>query len=250
MALDDTENLDTPEESGNGDEQSNRTFRILALVLGGIGMLGLILIGATLLTQNSERQRIIATNQAVQATNQAVEATGTAITALALNPPTAAPTNTPEPTNTLPPTTAPRPTTAPTRVPPTAAGTQAPAAPGAGDQATEAPAGGTPASGAGSAGQTTEVPAAGTPASGAGPAGQATSAPSGGASTQATSAPTGGAGASASSGVTTTQTTTDTAKSDGKLPQGGAGDSLGFLALAGGLVAVLIVARRMRMSQV
>lgn len=231
MALDDTDNLDTPEEGGNGDEQSNRTFRILALVLGGIGMLGLILIGATLLTQNSERQRIIATNQAVQATNQAVEATGTAVTALALNPPTAAPTDTPEPTNTLPPTTAPRPTTAPTRVPPTVAGTQASAAPDSGGQATEAP-------------------AAGTPASGASSAGQATSAPSGGASTQATSAPTGGAGASASSSVTTTQTITDTAKSDDKLPQGGAGDSLGFLALAGGLVAVLIVARRMRMSQV
>ena len=224
MALDDTENPDIAEDGGNGDEQSNRTFRILALALGGIGVLGLILIGATLLTQNSARLP-------VQATNQAIYATNTAVAAMALITPSPVPTDTPMPTDTLAPTATSRPTTAPTRVPPTAAPTQAAAA--VGTEAAQTPAA---ASGTTTAGGTSS--ATGTPA---------TQSPAGGSSN---AAGTPGTSATASAGATSSQAPTATPTANGaQLAPTGAGDSLGLLALAGGLVAVLVVARRLRMSQ-
>ena len=225
MALDDNENPDIAEDGGNSDEQSNRTFRILALALGGVGVLGLILIGATLLTQGSARQSVDATNQAIYATN-------TAVAVMAQITPTSVPTNPPAPTNTLAPTTTPRPTAAPTREPPTPAPTQA--ATTVGTEAAQTPAA---ASGTTTAGGTSSAAGA-----------QATQSSAGGSSSAAAGTPS--TSATASAGITASQTATSTVTGkNGQLAPSGAGDSLGLLALAGGLVAVLVVARRLRMSQ-
>jgi cytoskeletal protein RodZ len=194
MALEDTDAPDGGLNDSNGDEQSNRTFRLLALGLGGIAVLGLIVIGAIFLTRQGERANIQATSAAIEATNQA-------ITQLAAITPTPPPTDTPVPTSTSVP---PSPT-----LPPTAVPTKAP---------TNTP----------SAGVTSEATAKPGSTSGA-----ATSAPK----------------ATASSGVTTTTTTTSTVGGgETQVPKTGAGDSLGVLALAAGLVVVFVVARRLRTS--
>lgn len=209
MALEDNDNMDigledTGPEGGNGDEKTNRTFKLAAVGLGALGVLGLILIAAIFIGSQGERNKRLADNAAVQATNAAVQ------TLAAITPvPTATDTPVP-PTNT--PTlvpTKPQPTAVPTSVP-----TVAPVSVVTGTTGT----GGTPTAG-------TPKPDVMT------------------AQAQSTkSALVGGTpGAKA-----TTPTPTKPAT---QLTQTGAGDTLGLIAIASGLVAVLIVARRLRTVQ-
>lgn len=238
MALEDTDNMDTGPDTGgngNGDEQSNRTFRILMLVMGGIGLLAVILIAVGLISNQGQRRQFEATQQAVQSTNEAVAQ----LSAITPEPPTATtgPTDTPvPPTATLPPTAAPTkaaPTTAPTVAPTSAAssGTSATAEPTKSGSATGSTASGTPKAEATSSGQ---KPAATSAAS------------SGSSSTSGTPGPK----VTVSSSVTTTKPTSGTVGSgETQVPKTGAGDSLGMIALAAGLVAVFVIARRLRTSQ-
>ena len=80
----------------NGDEQSNRSFRMMMIGLFAFGGLGVLLIALILIGRQGERAAIDAQNQMVQATN-------TAIAMLAQITPTPLPTDTPMPTNTAAP---------------------------------------------------------------------------------------------------------------------------------------------------
>ncbi len=111
MAFDDNpdevfDNEPEPDVEGNGDEQSNRTFRYAMIGMFALGGLGVLLIALILIGRQGERQAIDAQNQSVIATN-------TAIAALALTPPTPLPTPTSAPTNTATPTGTPAPTATP-----------------------------------------------------------------------------------------------------------------------------------------
>jgi len=94
------------ELEGNGDEQSNRSFRMMMIGLFAFGGLGVLLIALILIGRQGERSAIDAQNKAVQETNAAVAA-------LALNTPTPLPTDTPAPTNTAAPTNTPAPRATP-----------------------------------------------------------------------------------------------------------------------------------------
>src|SRR5512139_3745426 len=90
----------------NGDEQSNRSFRMMMIGLFAFGALGVLLIALILIGRQGERAAIEAQNQMVQATN-------TAIAMLAQITPTPLPTDTPVPTNTAVPTSTRAPTATP-----------------------------------------------------------------------------------------------------------------------------------------
>jgi uncharacterized surface protein with fasciclin (FAS1) repeats len=94
------------EPEGNGDEQSNRSFRMMMIGLFAFGGLGVLLIALILIGRQGERAAIEAQNQMVQATN-------TAIALLSQYTPTPLPTDTPMPTNTAAPTNTAVPTAAP-----------------------------------------------------------------------------------------------------------------------------------------
>ena len=85
-----------PRRKENGDEQSNRSFRMMMIGLFAFGGLGVLLIALILLGRQGERQAIDAQNQMVQLTN-------TAIAVLSQITPTPRPTDTPVPTNTAAP---------------------------------------------------------------------------------------------------------------------------------------------------
>lgn len=230
MALEDTDNLDNGQESnGNGDEQSNRTFRLLMLGMGGLFVLGLIVIAVIFLTQQGGRAQIAAQNQAIQLTNTAVAQ----LAAITPVPPTATPRPTEAATATLPPTavpTKPAPTVAPTTVSAGNTTEGTPAAPSTGSPGATLE----PTKAGGAAGGTTGTkPAATAAGSAVKPASTAS-----------------GSAAGASGSITSTKNTTSTvAGGDTQVPKTGAGDSLGLLALAAGLVAVFFVARRLRTTQ-
>jgi cytoskeletal protein RodZ len=230
MALEDTDNLDnSPESNGNGDEQSNRTFRLLMLGMGGLFVLGLIVIAVIFLTQQGGRAQIAAQNQAIQLTNTAVAQ----LAAITPVPPTETPRPTAAATATLAPTavpTKPAPTVAPTTAPAGNTTEGTPATPSTGNTgATTAP-----TKAGGSAGATTGTkPAATTAGSAVKPASTAS-----------------GSAAGSSGSITSTKNTTSTvAGGETQVPKTGAGDSLGLVALAAGLVAVFFVARRLRTTQ-
>jgi uncharacterized surface protein with fasciclin (FAS1) repeats len=94
------------EMEGNGDEQSNRSFRMMMIGLFAFGGLGVLLIALLLIGRSGERANIDAQNQAVQATNAEV-------IRLSQISPTPLPTDTPMPTNTAAPTGTPAPTATP-----------------------------------------------------------------------------------------------------------------------------------------
>lgn len=100
------DNEPEPEMEGNGDEQSNRSFRMLMIGLFAFGGLGVLLIALILIGRGNTQQEIDRRNQEVQATNAAV-------IAASLNTPTPLPTDTPRPTNTAAPTSTPAPTATP-----------------------------------------------------------------------------------------------------------------------------------------
>ena len=112
MAFDDEnpdevfDNEPDAEVEGNGDEQSNRSFRMLMIGLFAFGGLGVLLIALLLIGRSGDRARIDAENQAVQATNAEV-------IRLSQITPTPLPTDTPVPTNTAAPTSTPAPTATP-----------------------------------------------------------------------------------------------------------------------------------------
>jgi hypothetical protein len=150
--------------------------------------------------------------QQLLAQQQAVNSTNEAATQIAQITPTDIPTDTPEPTETPKP-----PTTTPT-LPPTAALTQAPQS----VVATVA------------VGLVTSTPKSpSTPAVSGG-----TASPS---STKTSSV-------SSSTSVTSSTTLSNTGKTSDQIAKTGAGDYLGFL-LAGGLIVLLFVARRLRTAQ-
>jgi cytoskeletal protein RodZ len=219
MALEDTDTNDMEvggEPGGNGDEQSNRTFRIAAIVLGIIAVAGLILIAVIFLSRQGERAQIAAVNASINATN-------TEVARLALITPVPLATDTPVPTNTSAPSPTPKPSTATTA--PTTAPTAAPTtgvtvtAAATGPAATSAPS--TPKSPA------TTAQAVST----AKPAGTAAVTPG------------------ASTSITSTKPVTGTKPGEPTVPTTGAGDSIGWIALAAGLVAMFVIARRVRTSQ-
>jgi uncharacterized surface protein with fasciclin (FAS1) repeats len=114
MAFDDNpdevfeeEGMEGEAAAGNGDEQSNRSFRTLMIALGAIGAIGVLFIGAIWMSRQGSSNQFAATNQAIQQTNEA-------IAQLALNTPTPAPTDTRAPTNTATPTKPPTPVPSPT----------------------------------------------------------------------------------------------------------------------------------------
>lgn len=215
MALEDTDTNEMEvggEPGGNSDEQSNRTFRIAAIALGAIAVAGLILIAVIFLSRQGERAQIAAVNASINATN-------TAVAALALITPVPPATDTPVPTNTAVPTVTPKPptaTTAPTITPST------------GVTATTAVTG------------TAIALAPSTPKS------PATTAEAVGA-TKPASAAAGTPGASTA--ITSTKPVTGTKPGETTVPTTGAGDSIGWIALAAGLVAMFVIARRVRTSQ-
>ena len=94
------------EVESNGDEQSNRSFRMMMIGLFAFGGLGVLLIALLLIGRSGERAGIDAQNQAVQATNAEV-------IRLSQITPTPLPTDTPMPTNTAAPTNTPAPTATP-----------------------------------------------------------------------------------------------------------------------------------------
>jgi LPXTG-motif cell wall-anchored protein len=100
------ENEPDAETEGNGDEQSNRSFRMMMIGLFAFGGLGVLLIALLLIGRSGDRTRIDAENQAVQATNAEV-------IRLSQITPTPLPTDTPRPTNTAAPTGTPAPTATP-----------------------------------------------------------------------------------------------------------------------------------------
>ena len=106
MSLDNDENEyfgeETEPSGGNGDEQSNRTFRMAVLGLAGIGALGVLLLALIFIGKQGQ-------NDVFRATQQAVYATNTAVAILSLVTPTPVPTDTPQPTSTAAPTATPRP---------------------------------------------------------------------------------------------------------------------------------------------
>lgn len=111
MALDDNpdEVFDNEPETGtggNGDEQSNRSFRYMMIGLFAIGALGVLLIGLIFISKQGDNNRRAAEQLMIQQTNEAV-------TALSLITPTPLPTDTLAPTNTAVPTKAPSPTPTP-----------------------------------------------------------------------------------------------------------------------------------------
>jgi uncharacterized surface protein with fasciclin (FAS1) repeats len=111
MALDENpdEVFDNEPEGGaegNGDEQSNRSFRMMMIGLFAFGGLGVLLIALLLIGRQGERQAVDAQNLAVQATNAEV-------IRLSQITPTPLPTDTPMPTNTAAPTSTPAPTATP-----------------------------------------------------------------------------------------------------------------------------------------
>ncbi len=111
MALDENpdevfDNEPEAELESNGDEQSNRSFRMLMIGLFAFGGLGVLLIALLLVGRSGERAAIDAQNQAVQATNAEV-------IRLSQITPTPLPTDTPMPTNTAAPTNTPEPTATP-----------------------------------------------------------------------------------------------------------------------------------------
>jgi cytoskeletal protein RodZ len=222
------------EVEGNGDEQSNRSFRMMMIGLAVIGGLGVLLIALIFISRQGDKAAIDAQNQMVQATNQAVAALA-AITPTPLPTDTPVPTNTALPTNT--PTAVPSPTNTPTQVSTTVVtGTEAiTTTPGSASKATPA---GNATAVAQAKGTTvaTAKPAAG---------GQATIVPGSSSALAAT------ATVAAAKGVTSTQPITGTTGTGAKgLPTTGAGDNLFVLLLAAvGLVGVLVVARRLRTSQ-
>ena len=93
--------------AGNGDEGSNRSFRMMMIGLGAVGVLGVLLIGAIFMSRQGERNQVAAQNEAVQQTNAA-------IAQLSQITPTPAPTLTPIPTNTAAPTNTSTPVPSPT----------------------------------------------------------------------------------------------------------------------------------------
>ncbi len=93
---------ETEAGGGNGDEKSNRTFRMMALGLAGIGAIGVLLIALIFLGRQGQRDQINAQNAAIQATN-------TAIAILSQITSTPVPTDTPVPTSTSAPTATARP---------------------------------------------------------------------------------------------------------------------------------------------
>lgn len=204
--------------NGNGEEGSNRTFRTAAIALGGIGLLGVILIAVFMISSSGQRAQLLAQQQAANATNQAI---AEAALSTATPPPTElppAPTDTPQPpapTATLPPTAAPA-TTVPKPV----------------IVATTAVTTGTAASLASATPKAPSAPVA--PASTAKPASTTTS------STSVKVTPL--------SSVTASGTLTNTATAANETPKTGSGDILVFV-LAAGLIAVFVVARRLRTSQ-
>lgn len=94
------------EMEGNGDEQSNRSFRMMMIGLFAFGGLGVLIIALLLIGRSGDRAAIDAQNQAVQATNAEV-------IRLSQITPTPLPTNTPMPTNTAAPTNTPTATATP-----------------------------------------------------------------------------------------------------------------------------------------
>lgn len=111
MALDDNpdEVFDNePETGGNGDEQSNRSFRYMMIGLFAIGALGVLLIGLIFISKQGDNNRRAAEQLMIQQTNEAV-------TALSLITPTPRPTDTPVPTNTAAPTPLPSSTPTPAK---------------------------------------------------------------------------------------------------------------------------------------
>ena len=241
MALEDNDNLDnSPDTNGNGDEQSNRTFRLLMLGMGGLFVVGLIVIAVIFLSQQGGRQQILAQNAAIQATNTAVAQ----LAAITPVPPTETPRPTEVATATLPPTavpTKPAPTVAPTTA---SAGNTTEGTPAA--LSTGSTGAATPEStkASGSAAQAT--PQAGTSGSTTGTKPAATAA----GSVVKPAATASGSVAGSSGSITSTKNTTSTVAGSGtQVPKTGAGDSLGLLALAAGLVVVFFVARRLRTTQ-
>ncbi len=100
MALDDNpdEVFDNePESGGNGDESSNRSFRLMMIGLFALGALGVLLIGLIFISKQGTNAQIAAQQLSIQQTNEAVAA-------LSLITPTPLPTETPVPTNTAAPT--------------------------------------------------------------------------------------------------------------------------------------------------
>jgi uncharacterized surface protein with fasciclin (FAS1) repeats len=94
------------EMESNGDEQSNRSFRMMMIGLFAFGGLGVLLIALLLMGRSGDRAAIDAQNQAVQATNAEV-------IRLSQITPTPLPTDMPKPTNTAAPASAPAPTATP-----------------------------------------------------------------------------------------------------------------------------------------
>lgn len=207
--------------NGNGDEGSNRTFRTAAIALGGIGLLGVILIAVFMISSSGQRAQLLAQQNSVSATNDAM-ALAALVTATPQPTEPPAPTNTPKPpapTETLPPTVAP--TQAPTQAVVVTSTVASPAVTPGAAVATKAP-------------NALVTVSSGTPK----PAVAGASTP-GVVATKSSTNPSGQL-----SGITPTP---GPATPD-KIAQTGAGDFLGFL-LAGGLIALLIVARRLRTSQ-
>ena len=226
---------------GNGDEQSNRSFRMMMIGLGVIGGLGVLLIALIFISRQNQNSQFLAEQQMVQQTNAAVEA-------LAKITPTPLPTDTPRPTNTAAPTNtptlAPSPTTAPTQLSPTGGtavvtGTQSITA------TTSASTQKTPA-GKGTAIAQVQGTAAANATAKPGAGGQATTVPT------RVSPQAGTTAVAPSKGVTSTQPISGTTGTGDKgLPTTGAGDDLLVLLLAAaGLVGVAVVARRLRTAQV
>ena len=221
---------------GNGDEQSNRTFRYAMIGMFALGGIGVLLIALILIGRGGERSATEAYNRSVQQTNDAVAQ-------LAQTPPTPLPTDTPIPTNTATPTGTPTikpsPTTAPTQASSVVTGTGTITSTVGTPQATTA------STGKGTAIAQVQKTAA---ANATKPAGtKATSIPG---SPNVTVSPK-EATAAAAKGLTNTQTISGTTGTGSTgLPTTGAGDNLViWLVAAVGLVGVLVVARRLRTAQ-
>lgn len=208
---------DEPEAGGgNGDEQSNRTFKYAMIGLVAVGALGVLVLALALLGKQGQRNDQIAYNQSVQATNAA-------IAELSLITPSPVPTETPVPTSTSAPTATPRPS--PTK-PPTSTATPAPTL-ASGETVTNTSSGGSTTGGANSGGST---------------AGGATLAPT-------RLSPQSATATAASKNITNTLGSKATSQpASGTVPETGVGD-YAWLLLAAGLVAILFIARRMRTVQ-
>ncbi len=90
----------------NGDEQSNRSFRMLMIGLFAFGGLGVLLIALILIGRQGERAAVEAQNQLVQATNTAIAMLAQATPVPPSPTDTSVPTRTPTPTTPTPTATA------------------------------------------------------------------------------------------------------------------------------------------------